>query len=190
MKAEDIQMNREDIVRKLLEGKDGCRVRPCVKIPEITYNSLNINRCLCRQNRCGNYNKSHTCPPNCGSEEYCIERVNSYKDADVIMRTFDDVDITDADLMIRITGEFSDLCREVMVGCRKAGFDVMALADGPCRYCDECSFLKGKKCPYPDMQVPSVSGYGVDMGRYIPEIGETFSFEKNRVTFYGIILFR
>jgi hypothetical protein len=40
------------------------------------------------------------------------------------------------------------------------------------------------------MQIPSVSGYGIDMGKYIGSIGETFTFSENKVTLYGIFLFR
>ena len=55
---------------------------------------------------------------------------------------------------------------------------------------EECAFIKGKNCYHPDMQVPSVSGYGIDMTSYMNEIGIEFSFSKNSVTLYGVILFR
>lgn len=182
--------DRDSITQSIIGELDNCRVRTRVPVPRITYKSLGTNRMLCRQNRCGNYNRSWTCPPNCGSEEYCIERVSSYRDADVVIQTFSDVDFSDSAYVERILTEFRETCRKVMIGCREAGFDVMALADGPCSYCKVCAAESGKKCMHPEMQVPSVSGYGVNMTEYIAEIGEKFEFAKDRATFYGIILFR
>ena len=40
------------------------------------------------------------------------------------------------------------------------------------------------------MQVPSVSGYGIDMTTYMQEIGIEFSFSKDSVTLYGVLLFK
>ena len=181
---------RDDIVTKILNKEDNCSVKVHAPLPKITYASIEKNRSLCRTNMCGHYNHSWTCPPNCGSAEYCLERICSYKDCDVIMKRFCNVDFSDNDSVERMMNGFRDLCRDVMIGCRKEGFDVLAFADGPCSYCEECAFLKGKNCCHPDMQVPSVSGYGFDMTEFLKSIGESFGFSKEYVTLYGVILFR
>ena len=40
------------------------------------------------------------------------------------------------------------------------------------------------------MQVPSVSGYGFNMTEYMKSIGIEFTFSKDSVTLYGVILFK
>ena len=182
--------DRDNVIKKLLGNEENCKVKVHAPLPKVTYASIAKNRSLCRTNACGHYNHSWTCPPNCGSAEYCIGRINSFKDCDVIMRRYDNVDFSDAENVENMMNGFRDLCRDVMVGCRKEGFDVIAFADGPCSYCKECAFKKGKDCYHPEMQVPSVSGYGFDMTSFLSEIGESFGFSKDSVTLYGVILFR
>ena len=181
---------RDTIIGSLIKGEDNCDVRTHVPLPKVTYATVDRNRSLCRTNKCGHYNTSWTCPPNCGSAEYCIDMINSFRDADVIMKKYENVDFSDEKGLEKIMDGFRDLCRKVMTGCRREGFEVMALADGPCKYCKECAFVKGKKCCHPEMQVPSVSGYGLDMTAYMKEIGIEFQFSKDSMTLYGIILFR
>ena len=184
------KIDRKDIVRTLIKDIGGCDVIVNATMPKVTYASIEKNRMLCRTNKCGNYNTSWTCPPNCGSAEYCIESIGSCKSADIIMKKYENVDFSDKDGLESIMNGFRDICRKVMVGCRKEGFDVMAFADGPCSYCKECAFIKGKACYHPDMQVPSVSGYGFDMTAYMGENGINFGFSKDSVTLYGVILFK
>ena len=182
--------NRDNIVENLAKDISGCTVKTRVPKPKVTYASVEKNRILCRTNTCGNYNTSWTCPPNCGTSEYCIERINAYKDADILMVKYENVDFSDSEKLEGMMNGFRDICRNVMVECRKEGFDVIAFADGPCSYCKECAFIKGKNCYHPEMQVPSVSGYGIDMTSYMKGIGIEFSFSKDSVTLYGVLLFR
>ena len=182
--------SRENVTAKLLEKDKDCKVKVHAPLPKITYASIEKNRSLYRTNMCGHYNHSWTCPPNCGSAEFCLERIYSYKDCDVVMKTYRNVDFSDNVAVDKMMNGFRDTCREVMIGCRKMGFDVMSFADGPCSYCKECAFIKGKKCYHPDMQVPSVSGYGINMTEYMKSIGIEFSFSKDSVTLYGVILFK
>ena len=181
---------RDEIISKLLENEKDCSVKTHAPLPDVSYASVEKNRSLCRTNMCGHYNHSWTCPPNCGSAEYCIEKINSYKDCDVIMKRYHNVDFSDTVSVDRMMNGFRDTVRGVMIGCRKKGFDVIAFADGPCSYCRECAFQRGEKCRHPEMQVPSVSGYGFDMTSFLNEIGESFGFSKDTVTLYGVILFR
>ena len=188
--GETMAKKRDSIVAELVKDVGGCDVRNHVPIPKVTFASVDKNRSLCRQNTCKNYNTSWTCPPNCGSPEYCINRINSYKDADIIMKKYENMDFSDEEALEDMMNGFRSICRNVMIGCRKEGFDVLVFADGPCKYCKECAFLKGKNCYFPDMQVPSVSGYGIDMTSYMKEIGIEFQFAKDSVTLYGVVLFK
>ena len=185
-----MSFKRDNIIGELVKDYPNTTVKTNLPVPEVTYKSVQKNRMLCRTNMCGHYNSSWTCPPNCGTEEFCIERISSYGLSDVVMRRYDNVDFSDTEKVDAMMNGFRDMCRDIMIKTRKEGFDVIAFADGPCSYCKECAFRKGKNCYHPEMQVPSVSGYGIDMTSYLSEIGIEFGFSKNSVTLYGIILFR
>lgn len=185
-----MSFKRDNIIGELVKGYPNTTVKTDLPVPEVTYKSVQKNRMLCRTNMCGHYNSSWTCPPNCGTSEYCIERISSYKLSDVVMRRYDNVDFSNKEMVDGMMNDFRDMCRDIMIKCREQGFDVIAFADGPCSYCEECAFKKGKKCYHPEMQVPSVSGYGIDMTSYLSQIGVKFGFSKDSVTLYGIFLFK
>ena len=176
------------ILNDIISEIPGSKIIPNVAPPLITDATISNNRELCKKNLCGNYGKSHTCPPLLWSAECCISKVDSYERADVITRTYHDVDFKDDDLMKNITSDFQMTVRKIMHSVKNEGYECFALADGPCNFCIRCSALDGKECTHPEEQVPSVSGYGVDMTSYIRSIGRTFEFRDNEVTFYGIFL--
>ncbi len=185
-----MSFTRGTIIRELTANVPNCRMITGVKVPDVTLDDVVSNRKACEKNLCGHYNTSWTCPPNCGSDEFCMKRFKQYSNADVIAVTYDNVDFSDKESVEKKLSDFQKLSRKIMIGCREHGFDVMTFSEGPCNYCEICAFLDGKKCRNPDMQVPSVSGNGIDMERYLSSIGESFKFEKNRMTLYGVFLFR
>ena len=182
--------DRSGLIESIIGNGREYRVLHNVRIPVVTSETMEKNRSLCMTNKCHCYNSSWTCPPNCGSPEYCMGRIQECRDADIYIRTFRNVDFSDDAAVTAMMDGFRHECREIMTECRKRGYDVFALADGPCKYCERCTVYDGKECPYPEMQVPSVSGYGIDMGAYIPSIGEQFSFSKDSVTLYGVFLYK
>ena len=182
--------DRTGLIKGFVEGKKDFRVLHNVSIPIVTSETVAKNRKNCETNVCKCYDTSWTCPPHCGSPEFCIKKISSCKDADVYIRRYENIDFKDEKALESMMDGFRQECREIMLKCRGKGYDVFALADGPCRYCERCSVLDDEPCPFPEMQVPSVSGYGIDMTSYIGSIGEKFEFSKDSVTLYGIFLFR
>ncbi len=182
--------DRSGLILSIVGDRPDVRVINNVKVPVVTEESIAKNRKTCETNVCKCYGTSWTCPPNCGSPEFCIRRISISKDADIYIRKYENVDFNDHAGLDALMDGFRQECREIMVECRARGYNVFALADGPCRYCERCSVLDDKPCPFPEMQVPSVSGYGIDMTSYIGSIGEKFEFSKDSVTLYGIFLFK
>ena len=185
-----VSEGRHSISEYIVNSED-CRIIPNVHVPDVTLEDIIKFRKICEGNECKNYDTSWTCPPHCGSNEECISKIKGYSYADVYIREFRNVDFKNKEAMEKMMDGFRTECRDILTEMRKDSIDAMAFADGPCRYCgDNCSVKKKKPCPYPEMQVPSVSGYGIDMGKYIESIGESFTFSENKVTLYGIFLFR
>ena len=159
------------------------------KSPRSTVESAIKFRKLCEQNKCGTYNKSWTCPPAVGNVEDCVKKLEDYNDAVIITNTFKNLNMEDLDGLKKMMKSHQDLCRDVKKMFQDEGFDELTLTDGACTYCKECTY-PDKSCKHPDKKVPSVSGFGIDMGEYIPTTGLTFEFKNDEATLYGLVLFR
>ena len=184
-------MTNDHYVSEFIETTDGCRIIRKAPTPSVTKDDILRFRKLCEDNLCGNYRTSWTCPPYCGTMDECMDKINSYRYADILVRDFQGYDIENEKEIEEMMDSFRSECRNIKCKLIEKGADVLALADGPCRYCGEnCSVKIDKECPFPDKQLPSVSGYGVDMERYIRSLGESFGFSKDRITLYGIFLFK
>ena len=185
-----MSMRRETALKEITEGIEGVRIISDVNVPKVTAEDVVANRKLCEKNLCGNYGSSWTCPPNCEDVESCVNKLSKYSGADVLSIRYENLDFSDGKSVERMMGGFQDICRDVMLKCREADIDVLALADGKCNYCERCAFLDGDPCRHPDMRVAPISAHGIDMKRFLNSIGEDFVFEKNAATLYGIFLFK
>lgn len=145
-------------------------------------------RTICATDKCGNYRKSWTCPPAVGPVDDCLDRMHGFDDCIIVMRTFNDVDIENNDQLKAIADEHQNGCRAIKHSFMDEGFKILALTDGACNFCEKCSYPDA--CIAPEEQMPSVSGFGIDMGEYIPSCGLEFSMKRDSVTFYGLMLFR
>lgn len=186
-----MNMTSDRSISEFIKDMDGRRIIHDVPVPKVTKDDILRFRKLCEDNLCGNYKTSWTCPPYCGSTDECMEKIASYRYADVLVHEFCGYDINDEKSMESMMDTFRSECRDIKCKLNEDGADVIAFADGPCRYCgDNCSVKVDKECPYPEKQLPSVSGYGIDMKAYIESLGESFTFSKDRISLYGIFLFK
>ena len=156
--------------------------------PAPTDETMSKCRELCGQNLCGTFNANWGCPPGVGSEKECLSLVKRYFDAAVIMRRYDGIDLKDKTITDRIVKDHQELCRRFGNVLRKNGYDVLPLADGGCTYCGTCSY-PDSPCRFPDQRITSVSCYGILMDEYMGSQGVDFTFEKESMTLYGIMLY-
>lgn len=180
----DIERLKRDVRGKGIELSD------VVKAPRSDTETAERFRDICRTNKCGNYGVSWTCPPAVGPLEQCLEQMGSYDNAVISKMFFGNIDIGNGSQLKEIADKHQRSCREVMWMFRDEGFDTLVLTDGACNYCERCTYPDGEPCRHPEQRIPSVSGYGIDMGKYIPESGLEFQFSNDSVTFYGIVLFK
>ena len=159
------------------------------KAPRSTLESALKFRKLCETNKCGTYNKSWTCPPGIGKPEDCVKKLEDYDNAVIVTNTFRNLNMDDLEGLKKMMKSHQDLCRDVKEMFQKEGFDELTLTDGACTYCKKCTY-PDKECKHPTKKVPSVSGFGIDMGEYIPSVGLTFEFKNDEATLYGLILFK
>ena len=144
-----------------------------------------VGRCrsLCAENKCGHYDTNWGCPP--GFNGDIGDYLGRFTRAFMIKKRFE-VDIDDSEAIEAITRESQETVRNVMTAIRSKGIDCQGFSDGGCRYCGICAYPE--PCRFPEALVPSISAVGIDMGDYAKANGEEFSFERNAVTLYGLLL--
>jgi len=173
-----------------MDGEPLARGYSIVKVepPAPDVESMSKCRELCGQNLCGSFDNNWGCPPGVGSGEECLGIVSRYSKAVVIMKKYEDLDFDDKPHIDGIAKDHQELCRRFGNLLRREGYDTLPLADGGCCYCAKCSY-PDSPCRFPDQRVTSVSCYGILMDKYLPSQGVDFSFEKDCMTLYGIILY-
>ena len=149
-----------------------------------------MNKCreLCSQNLCGAYGTSWGCPPGVGTEKECLNTVRKFSNAVVLIKKFDNIDISDLKSLETLGSGHQELCRRFWNALRKEGYDALPLSDGGCRYCKKCSY-PDEPCRFPDQIVTSISCYGIMMEDYMKSQNIDFKFEKDSMTLYGLILY-
>ncbi len=138
---------------------------------------------LCQQNLCGDYGRTWACPP--GYDVHMDALEGRFTSAFVLKRTYM-VPPSEKDAAGEAGEEMQEAVRRTVALLRRSGRDCMGFSDGGCRYCGVCSYPE--PCRFPEMVVPSLSALGVDLGAYLKDLGEEFSFRDDRVTLYGLIL--
>lgn len=156
--------------------------------PSPTVDSIRVCRKLCKQNLCGCYDTNWGCPPGSGDETECLAEIKRFRHACVAYHKFEKIDLNDKDLIADISKNHQELARRFCNHLRKNGYEALAIADGGCMYCGKCSY-PNEPCRFPEQRVPSISGFGIDMGEYMKSQNIPFSFEKDSMTLYAIILY-
>ena len=156
--------------------------------PRSTFESITRCRKLCEENLCGNYDTSCTCPPHSAPIDVCIDRLESFDKAMLIINRFN-VNLKDVDKLKEIGGRMQNICRDIHVSLSGSNIRNLPLADGPCNYCANCACKEGKGCRFPEFQVSSVSPYGILINEYLESVGIPPEPVGDTVTLYGFILY-
>ncbi len=161
-----------------------------VDAPRPDGHSMSIGRKLCRQNKCGEYDRNWGCPPGVGTEEECLGLIHQYGRAVLLSRCHKEIAMDDLARIDMCACEMQDMVRAMCNAMRSAGYDdVLPLADGGCKYCGDCTY-PDDACRFPLQMVPSVSGYGISMETYARSQGIDYRFEDDCFTLYGMILYK
>lgn len=144
-------------------------------------------RCLdsCRQNLCGSYGTCWSCPPGWKMK---LDSLGERFDSAILLERCFFVRPDDKEALERVSAESHGAIRSAVAAIRKAGHDAMGFSDGQCGYCGVCSYPE--ECRFPEQLVPSISATGTDLSAVLAGIGESFEFRDDRVTLYGLVLYR
>ncbi|MCL1810627.1 MAG: DUF2284 domain-containing protein [Methanomassiliicoccaceae archaeon] len=159
-----------------------------VGLPSPDHASMKKCRELCAQNVCGAYSVTWGCPPGVGREEECLKTLGDFSNAAFLIKEFNNIDLKDRELLRELGTAHQDACRRFSNALRGEGYRVLALTDGGCRYCGECSY-PDDPCRFPDQRISSIAAYGIMMDEYMGSQNIEFHFRDDGMTLYGLIMY-
>lgn len=174
-------------VRELISGDPDFEGFDVLEGDVPAYDPDTADECLklCSQNLCGSYGTNWGCPP--GHTAHMDSLAGRFDRTIVLKKTFM-TDPKDSEKVKGFGKEMQDAVRLAVISLRSSGIDCAGFADGGCSYCGVCAYPE--PCRFPEMLIPSVSALGIDLGGYLATLGEGFSFRDDRLTLYGLILYR
>jgi uncharacterized 2Fe-2S/4Fe-4S cluster protein (DUF4445 family)/predicted metal-binding protein len=147
-------------------------------------------RAMCAANACGVYGKCWMCPPDVGDIDALMAEIGEYDHALVYQTVTELEDSFDYEGMIDARRGMSALSQKM----RKL-FDipevsrVLHLSVGGCGVCAECTKKTGEPCRHPDLAMPSLEAYGVNVSGMAGVAGMKYINGKDTVTYFGAVLF-
>jgi len=142
----------------------------------------------CKTNVCGNYNKSWTCPPACGSLEEQQRNILSFKNVLIFTTMHKLEDSFDYEGMTKGRGLHTLLLIELK---NKLG-DVPVYGAGNCPVCMDkegksiCAFPS--PCPFPEKMIRSIEAAGINVTELSKSAKITYNNGENTVTYFSMVL--
>ena len=145
-------------------------------------------RWIC-EHECPMYGKSWACPPGVGSVEECQKTCLGYENALLISTITEVSDITNITETLATRPDHEAITNEVRDLFRAQGIDPYVLSTESCAECDRCAYLDGEPCRLPERMHPCVESQGINILPIIDDLGLTFQYGENVVTWFSLLLY-
>lgn len=145
-------------------------------------------RWIC-ENECPMYGKSWACPPGVGSVESCKAKCLDYDNALLISTITEVKDIANIDETLATRPEHEAITNQVGQLLRAQGVEPYILSTESCAECSRCAFLDGQPCRKPERMHPCVESHGINLLPLIEQLGLTFQYGENVVTWFSLLLY-
>lgn len=145
---------------------------------------------MCAVNACGVYGKCWMCPPDVGEIDELMAQIKGYDYALVYQTVTTLEDSFDYEGMIDARRGMSVLSQKMRKVFDLPQFTrVLHLSVGGCGVCEECTKKTGEPCRHPDLAMPSLEAYGVNVSEMARVAGMKYINGQNTVTYFGAVLF-
>ena len=147
-------------------------------------------RGMCESNACGVYGRCWMCPPDVGDIEVLMARVREYEHALVYQIVSELEDSFDFEGMIEAKKKSYPISQKLRRVFADRGVDtVLHLGAGGCGVCETCSKRTGEPCRHPDIAMPSLEAYGINVSKLASAASMKYINGQNTVTYFGAVLF-
>jgi len=98
-------------------------------------------------------------------------------------------DIADLAETLATRPEHEAITNQVRDLMRQQGVEPYILSTEACAECDRCAILDGEPCRMPERMHPCVESHGINVLPIIDELGLTFQYGENVVTWFSLLFY-
>lgn len=149
-----------------------------------------VFREMCARNSCGMYGKCHMCPPDVGEIDELILEARAY-DYILVYQTVTELeDSFDFEGMTEARRKMPAITQKMRKVFEDMGITrVLHLGVGNCGVCEICAKQTCEPCRYPELAIPSLEAYGINVSKLAESAGMKYINGQNTVTYFGAVLF-
>ena len=141
---------------------------------------------MCKQNYCGMYGKTWTCPPAVGELSALKEKCLAYKNAFVFTTKHEIEDSFDIEGMGLAREKHGDIEKELLSALQGQNF--LCLGAGACNVCKTCTYPTAP-CRFPTRARTSMEACGISVVDLAKEVDINYVNGANTVTYFSLILY-
>lgn len=145
-------------------------------------------RWIC-QHECPMYGKSWACPPGVGSVAACRDACLAYENVLLISTITEVSDIASITQTLATRPDHEAVTNAVRDLFRAQGVEPYVLSTESCAECSRCAYLDGEPCRFPERMHPCVESHGINILPLIEELGLSFQYGENVVTWFSLLLY-
>ena len=145
-------------------------------------------RWIC-EHECPMYGKSWACPPGVDLGGRRIIKRVKYENALLISTITEVADIADIEETLATRPEHEAVTNAVRDLFRAQGIEPYVLSTESCAECQRCAYLDGQPCRFPERMHPCVESHGINILPLIEELGLTFQYGENVVTWFSLLFY-
>ena len=143
---------------------------------------------MCAADRCGNYNRSWSCPPACGDLTDLRRRIAACGSGILVQTTGQLEDSFDLESIRRLSGLHSRRFDKLVRQAKLLQPGLLAMGSGGCRRCRRCSYPEAP-CRFPDRCYPSMEACGLWVSEVCRANGLGYNYGGQTMTYTAALLF-
>ena len=145
-------------------------------------------RWIC-QNECPMFGKTWACPPAVGTLTYCKAQCRRFEHCLLISTITEVSDIASMEETLATRPGHEEITNQVADMMKELGAEPYVLSTEACSICETCAWAEGKPCRFPDKMHPCVESHGINIIPTLEELGLTFQYGDNVVTWVSLLFF-
>lgn len=146
-------------------------------------------RRYCEENRCGQYSRNHSCPPESGTPDELHERLLREKNALVLKTEWELTDYGDRYAILHGKEYHNENALRIVDALKADGHSAVYAGCSCCSLCRQCSERSDKPCPFPERRYSCVSAYCIDVSALAERCGLAFAWDSKKLFCYSLIAF-
>ena len=145
-------------------------------------------RWIC-ENECPMYGKSWACPPGVGTVAQCESKCKGYSHCLMVSTITEVADIADIAETLATRPAHEAITNQVRDLMGQQGIEPYILSTEACSLCEHCTITEGLPCRFPDKMHPCVESHGINILGLLEELGLSFQYGENVVTWFSLLFY-